>query len=250
VIHVSRPRKAPQAFLDAAREEMKQVVPLFRRAGGGKPKFAFRAYRTPELVRILEQLFFKKCAYCEGNYAATGYVEVEHYRPKSLYYWLAADWCNLLPSCKRCNNGKLSKFPLLDPRKQARRRGDEKRETPLLLDPCDPARTRRPERHLTFSLEDGTIQAVEMRGQPSAIGMASIEVYRLARPDLSQLRRDWAIRVKAQLRFCKLARRAGTAAEREAAYRGLKDLLEPTQPFRALTLAILRQSGVRTAGSG
>lgn len=246
MIYVAKPRnKAPRTFLDAAREEMKQVVPLFRRPKGRKPKFEFRAYRNPELVQALEQLFHKKCAYCEANYSATGYLEVEHYRPKSLYYWLAADWSNLLPSCKRCNNGKLSKFPLVDPRKRARRKGGEKRETPLLLDPSDPMRARRPEKHLTFDVKDGAIRAVVKRGQPSAIATASIQVYRLARTDLSQLRKAWGMRVKNQVAFCKLARRTGTRAEREVAYQGLKDVLVPSQPFRALTLQVLRESGVR-----
>jgi hypothetical protein len=50
--------------------------------------------------------------------------------------------------------------------------------------------------------------------------------------------------VKNQLKYCRLARRA---ADREAAYQGLKDLLCPSQPFRALTLQILRDNGVKRA---
>lgn len=67
-------------------------------------------------------------------------MDVEHYRPKGGYldpdgtlcqpgyYWLAADWNNLFPSCIDCNRereqimvkgqakklGKANKFPLVD----------------------------------------------------------------------------------------------------------------------------------------
>ncbi len=244
--YVAKPRnKIPRAFVEAATAEMNEVLPLFQRAKQKKPSYKYKAYRNAALVQVLEELFHKKCAYCESNYAATGYVEIEHYRPKSLYYWLAADWSNLLPACKRCNNGKLSKFPLVDSRMQARRKGDERRELPLLLNPSDPRKSRRPEKHLTFDADDGTIRPIVKRGQPSLIGSTSIEVYRLTRTDLSQLRKGWARRVKGHLMFCALAQRTGTAEEREAAYQGLKDLVEPTQPFSALTLHILQENGIK-----
>lgn len=248
MIYVPKPRdKVPRAFLAAAREELKKVAPLFRLGQGRKPGIKFTAYRNKELVRVLEDLFYRKCAYCEANYAITGYLEVEHCRPKSLYPWLAADWSNLLPSCKRCNNGKLSKFPLVDPRKEAREKGQEKREMPLLLNPSDPAKARRPEKHLTFDVNDGAIRPVVNRGRPSPIGTTSIEVFRLARTELSQLRKAWRIRAENQVAFCKLARRTGNAAEREIAYQSLKDIVEPSQPFRALTLQVLHANGVKRA---
>ena len=244
MIYVAKPRRqAPRAFLEAARKETQQVVALFERARGKKPRFKFRAYRHPELIKTLEQLFCDKCAYCEMRYSSVGYLEVEHYRPKSHYYWLAAEWSNLLPSCKRCNNGKLNKFPLADARKQARRKGQERQERPLLLNPSDPARTRRPDQHLTFDPADGAVRALQKRGKPSELGMKSIEVYRLTRVGLALERKSWALRVRSQIAFCRLARRKGTAAECEAAFQGLKDLLQPDQPFRALTIQILRQNG-------
>jgi uncharacterized protein (TIGR02646 family) len=245
VIYVAKPRRlAPPKFLAAAIEEMRIVMPLFASARRPLPKFKYEAYRTPTLVAILERLFNSKCAYCEASYAATGYVEIEHYRPKNIYYWLAADWANLLPSCKKCNNGKMSKFPLKIPNHRATRPGQERREVPLLLNPSDPLPSRRPEKHLRFNSEDGAISAVLVRGKESELGAMSITVYRLSRKELSDPRRDWARRVEFHIEACKWAQRSSAAA-RERAEQGLHDLLAPCQPFRALTIQILRENGVR-----
>jgi uncharacterized protein (TIGR02646 family) len=245
VIYIAKHRgKAPKEFLDAARDEMKIVLPLFARAGNKLPKYKFKAYRNQYLKKILEQLFQAKCAYCEAPYNITGSMEVEHYRPKSLYYWLAADWSNLLPSCNHCNNGKRSKFPLRDPQKQAKKPGQEKREDALLLNPSDPRPARRPERHLTFNSQDGSIQAVAQRGAPSPLGSTSIDVYRLTHAGLSNARRDWATRLRWHITNCQKAMNA-SAADREFAYEGLKSFLGPEQPFKALTLQILRETGFK-----
>jgi len=246
VIYVAKPsRDAPAAFAAKARAELQEVLRLFGR--GAKPKYKFSAYRHPDLKSALTRLFQQKCAYCEANYAVTGNMEVEHYRPKSVYYWLAADWSNLLPSCNRCNNGKRSTFPLRDPRRQARKKGEEMREDPLLLDPSDPRPSRRPEHHLCFDTTTGSIQVIAVRGVASPLGQKSIEVYRLTRPALSAARRDWATRVRWHVENCRRAAR-GTPEAREFAYQGLKSFLDPAQPFRALTLQILRDNGFSASG--
>lgn len=89
---------------------------------------------------LLENLFYKKCAYCETPVSRSQF-HAEHYRPKGRvigengkvkvqddkgveidhpgYFWLAFHWKNLLPSCALCNtvNGKKNQFPI--PRKRA-----------------------------------------------------------------------------------------------------------------------------------
>ncbi len=67
----------------------------------------------------LEKQFYKKCAYCETKF--TEYTQIEHYRPKSKYYWLAYEWSNLLPSCEKCNNAKSNKFPLINKKKTVKK---------------------------------------------------------------------------------------------------------------------------------
>ena len=48
-----------------------------------------------------------KCCYCECKLdEESKYLEVEHFKPKSLYPDLVIEWENLLPSCKHCNGAK------------------------------------------------------------------------------------------------------------------------------------------------
>lgn len=44
-----------------------------------------------------------KCAYCESHTTAVAFGDVEHYRPKSIYWWLAYVYDNYLASCSICN---------------------------------------------------------------------------------------------------------------------------------------------------
>lgn len=140
-------------------------------------EFDFKAYKEADVKDVLEQLFHGKCAYCEKRYAGTQPMDVEHWRPKGKalregmadmkpgYYWLAAEWENLLPSCIDCNRsrrqnvppegeelllGKENQFPLLvEEDRCLNHRMDLATEVPLLLNPCqdDPAE------FLEFTLE-------------------------------------------------------------------------------------------------
>ena len=63
-----------------------------------------------------------KCAYCEAPTAAVAYGDVEHYRPKSIYWWLAYSLENYLVSCTLCNQRfKKDKFPIDGPKWRAPR---------------------------------------------------------------------------------------------------------------------------------
>jgi hypothetical protein len=54
-----------------------------------------------------------KCAYCEGKAAHVAFNDVEHFRPKSDYWWLAYCWDNYTYSCQLCNQQfKGANFPL------------------------------------------------------------------------------------------------------------------------------------------
>lgn len=44
-----------------------------------------------------------KCSYCESSMLAVAFGDVEHYRPKSKYWWLAYVYDNYLASCAICN---------------------------------------------------------------------------------------------------------------------------------------------------
>ncbi len=70
-----------------------------------------------------------KCAYCEAHTATVVYGDVEHYRPKSVYWWLAYCYDNYLFACSICNQQyKSAWFP---------RHGDPWPEPPLSLEGPD-----------------------------------------------------------------------------------------------------------------
>ena len=63
-----------------------------------------------------EQLFAEtggKCAYCETPTSPIAFGDVDHYRPKSSYWWLAYCYDNYLISCQLCNQRfKRDDFPI------------------------------------------------------------------------------------------------------------------------------------------
>lgn len=63
-----------------------------------------------------EQLFAEtggKCAYCEAPVSGVAFGDVEHYRPKSTYWWLVYCYDNYLASCQICNQRfKKDSFPI------------------------------------------------------------------------------------------------------------------------------------------
>ncbi len=168
-------------------------------------EFGFKAYKLGPVKRALNERFDMKCAYCESRFRGVHPVDIEHYRPKSGfvvdgrlvkpgYYWLAASWGNLLPSCIDCNRareqeivdedtrtaGKANQFPVLNEARRARRPGDESKEGRLLLHPALDT----PEAHLEFGA-DGIIRPrLSRSGRESAKGRASIAVYALQRRGL------------------------------------------------------------------
>jgi uncharacterized protein (TIGR02646 family) len=168
MIHRARPESGPKSLnLDeeesaAARELV--AVGEWIKAGRKTKRPAFKAYKSKDVGPALEQLFERKCAYCESPYASLQPVDVEHWRPKSEiegvpsggYEWLAMRWKNLLPSCIDCNRaryqlvpddsqegwrremlGKANQFPIADPANRWVLYDKDSTETPLLLDPCN-----------------------------------------------------------------------------------------------------------------
>jgi len=228
-----------------------------------KKEFPFQIYREQYVKSAIERAFHKKCAYCETRYIVAQPVDVEHFRPKGAvivegktkkpaYYWLASEWTNLLPSCIRCNRankykiskkktvtmGKKNFFPLDAGSPRATKPGDEKKEKPLLLNPCIDD----PRKHLEFT-SDGIVRPVEnKRGQASQKGTESIFIYALSRPDLVQERAERAKQILAQIERVKEASlnvrdypglaRFKNALRREL--KVLKDFRKPTMEYAAL----------------
>lgn len=65
-------------------------------------------YRNDFVRNALIKSSFGKCAFCECIPSEGGNVEIEHFKPKSIYPDLTFEWINFLPSCRKCNSSKDS----------------------------------------------------------------------------------------------------------------------------------------------
>ena len=65
-------------------------------------------------TKLALDIFSETCVFCQQKLTiATGNEDarsVEHFRPKSKYWWLAYSWDNLFPVCRVCNQEKDNNF--------------------------------------------------------------------------------------------------------------------------------------------
>jgi len=92
-----------------------ELLKEYRKVKNGdieKIKFTGKSSRWKNAKDNLVQESKKKCAYCECYFKTVAYGDVEHYRPKSKYWWLAYSYHNYSASCQLCNQKyKKAKFP-------------------------------------------------------------------------------------------------------------------------------------------
>lgn len=109
-----------------------QNAPVPKNADEVDEKF----YRADDVRKQLLDDQHNKCAYCESRIPKE-YNDVEHYRPKSKYYWLGHDWNNLLYSCPLCNRSyKNDDFPLDNEANRVSKPGNIAIEVPLIINPA------------------------------------------------------------------------------------------------------------------
>jgi uncharacterized protein (TIGR02646 family) len=210
----------------AVKAERDAALRFHKRKANLKKEFPFKIYKEEYVKASMEKAFHGKCAYCESYYESLIPVDVEHFRPKGAvivdgritkpaYYWLASEWTNLLPSCIRCNRankyrmpnkqtvtmGKKNFFPLEDGSPRARKPGEERKERPLLLNPCKD----NPAKHLEFRSDGIVLAAQDARGTISRKGEQSITIYALSRPRLIERRAETAKLIAAQIERVKEA---------------------------------------------
>ncbi len=108
-----------------------------------EPPREFRAYwLEPDVRGALRAMQAWACAYCQRSLSDGD--EVDHFRPKVIYWWLAYHFSNLFLACHRCNSRahKGTRFPLAEAAAAwgVARRDEIHDEPRLLVDPsCDPA---------------------------------------------------------------------------------------------------------------
>jgi hypothetical protein len=177
-----------------------------------------------------------KCCYCDKREEQAKYRDVEHYRPKSVYWWLAWTWENLLFSCVDCNREyKRDQFPLSPgDLALAAEQIPPGAEHPLVLDPSDASFESAV--HIEFRCDK--VQGKE-RWAPYGLtdrGWRTIRVCGLDRPGLLTCYKahvDEAVRSKLE-RFHAALRESGSEATLFHAWgTATRGLLAPERPFRA-----------------
>ena len=190
---------------------------------------SYTIYTEKAVREALKKMCYGKCAYCESRITAIYSGDIEHFRPKGSYYWLAADWQNLLFACPFCNQththeisaggeikevvqGKLDQFPLLteayrltihqgtmffsdkNTYTEAFNREEAQR---LLIRPCTDVNIEG-----FFKYDDHGVILVGDALEPTARRKAetSIQVYALQRLGLVHAREAKVIQVRAQIR--------------------------------------------------
>ncbi|GGB19624.1 retron system putative HNH endonuclease [Puia dinghuensis] len=191
---------------------------------------SYKVYADKTVRKALKAMFHGKCAYCESQITAIYSGDIEHFRPKGGgYYWLAADWENLLFACPFCNQththelagkeatkevvqGKRGQFPLVT---EAHRLNDDhallffstgnayktafeaEESMRLLVRPCTDANT---ERYFKYN-DQGVIMVGDgLSATDEKRAATSIRVYALQRLGLVLAREAKVIQVKAQIR--------------------------------------------------
>ncbi len=79
-------------------------------------------YQNKEVRKYLKRIYNNKCVYCEqilstpkkGQKQREDAFSVEHYRPRSDYWWLGYSIDNLLPTCQKCNSEKSDNFSIIE----------------------------------------------------------------------------------------------------------------------------------------
>lgn len=144
-------------------------------------------YKCEDIKSKLKIIYNQKCAFCESRCEV---LHVEHFRPKSKYYWLSYSWDNLLLACPTCNSNKGQHFKIQGLKCNfAINRNNilninilsslyDAQEAPLMINPENVD----PEGYLSFT-EDGQISSIDNRF------IYTIEKCKLDRDDLNDQRR-------------------------------------------------------------
>ncbi len=100
----------PSGFRGKQREKKELTLLTARRDDTLDKLFKTAPWKTAK-PRLSDESCVK-CAYCEST-AESQHGDVEHFRPKSVWWWLALCYDNYLLSCQICNQVyKSDKFPL------------------------------------------------------------------------------------------------------------------------------------------
>jgi nucleoside phosphorylase len=209
------------------------------------PLFDLRHVDIPaDFSTRLRAVFDHKCVYCEQPITADDLAHVQLFRPPITYEWLRWEGDNFYLSCAGCATAKQMLFPVAHQRAPRGTFGPALRtEQPLLLDPCDTDVN--PLDHLYFTKEG----YAEVRDD-SPVGMATINLLQLNRPELVEQRR--AAASDFLLQAARIVTTSRNTAAIDVAINRLLALCADDQPFvglkRCLLRLLLMEQGKNTQG--
>ena len=234
MIRVDRPAAEPPALKVNRDEHLPALASLIATSGVFDPD-KIEGY---ECAR--DELFsaqHHKCCYCERS-PLKKYQAVEHYRPKSVYWWLAWTWSNLLFVCQICNGWKWNHFPMLSGVPIIAGQQPPGRERPAILDPADPSPTADPLAHIVFRKEPRGWVPYPREG--SHRGRWTIHHCGLDRTELLDLYKTHEQQITDALRLLLRALTSRQSAVIQSEWTEVTTRwLSPSMPFTALSRDIL-----------
>lgn len=211
--------------------ETEGAIIFFQNAANHSQKYTkgYSIYKEKAVREILRKMCYGKCAYCESRITAIYSGDIEHFRPKKIYYWLAADWENLLFACPFCNQththeiaadgkikevvqGKYDQFPLRNKSYQLtiqhgniffsdvstyKQSFDQEEAHRLLIKPCTDTHV---EAYFKYDGNGIILAADRLDATARKKAETSIHTYALQRLGLVQAREAKIIQIKAQIK--------------------------------------------------
>ena len=98
MIKLTRTTEPPAGFAGEQRIEKNLVLIRLRRDEEEPDSHVWRRAKAH-----LKAETRGKCSYCESTTSTVAYGDVEHFRPKSVYWWLSYCYDNFSYSCQLCN---------------------------------------------------------------------------------------------------------------------------------------------------
>lgn len=209
MIHIPRTH---DDFLDFATADLIALISQedseaqkYFKANGHVQKFPFACYKNDEIKNQLKAIFKGKCGYCDSSMLHITFGDVDHFRPKSVYWWMGCKWYNLILACDRCNrSGKKAHFPLKNDQPTQLEPGDdpaherfkdEETNWRLLINPC----IDQPETFFQYDYQANILPKNSLTQHQESMADKSIKIYGLQRPDLIAERRKHLILLLAQI---------------------------------------------------
>jgi hypothetical protein len=251
-----------EALLTARRDQLA--------AGEGSLGFLKSSMWKPAKAR-LEAETAGKCGYCEAFARNVAHCDVEHIRPKSIYWWLGLCFDNYVLSCQICNQApnKLDQYPVTRLLAEPAIRADTpaariaalantiapdplnddaqltfaeferqlRRENPDLIHPY----AEDPEPFFVWNV-DSVLREVSIapraaRGRAKARAASTIQILGLNRPELLRNRHTTYQPVDT---LCQGVRAAIPAALRATFEQSLREAMADNHPYAAMNRYVIR----------